>query len=101
MVVKLVLSCNYVPGRRQEYLEWVKKIVPTLIAPEELKKLSAWENWTPGSPHRVIEVEFEDSKALEKYASRPEIRKISQEEWRDISSDHDAKIYVLIYEKVK
>lgn len=93
MVVKLVFACNYVEGRRQEYLEWVKKVVPILTAPEELKKRSAWENWAGGTPHRVIEFEFEDMAALTKWMERPEIRKVV-EEWHDITSDHDAKIYV-------
>ena len=100
MVVKYVVSCNYVPGRRQEYLEWVKKVVPILTAPEELMMVSAWENWIGNSPHRVIEFEFEDTKALDKYLAREEIRKVLYE-WHDISSNHVANVYSLIYEKAK
>jgi hypothetical protein len=100
MVIKVVYSMNYVPGRRKEYLEWVKKSVPIFLAPEEVKKMSAYVNWTRCSPHRVVEFEFEDVAAMENWASREDIKKVS-DEWIDLSTDQDATILELVYEKAK
>jgi hypothetical protein len=97
MVIKAVFSCNYAVGKRQEYIEWTKTIVPILIAPEELKKATAWTNWVGDSPHRVIEFEFEDMKACEKYFAREDVRKITREEWLDLTTNQEAKILELIY----
>jgi hypothetical protein len=100
MVVKVVASCNYVPGKQQDYLEWAKKAVPILTAPVELKKMTAWENWIGESPHRVVEFEFEDLMAYAKWRSREDVGKVI-EEWHNISSNQDSKAYKLIYEKTK
>ena len=98
MVVKSVGFCNFAPGKRQEYSEWAKKVVPILTSFPELKKITAWESVLGGSPHRVIEWEFEDMKAYEKYMAREEVKKVL-EEWNDISTDHEVKLYNLAFEK--
>jgi len=100
MVIKVVYSMNYIPGKRQEYLEWVKTSVPIFLAPEEVKKMSAYVNWTRCSPHRVVEFEFENVAAMEKWSSREDIQKVS-DEWVDLSADQDATILELVYEKAK
>jgi len=38
MVIKIIYTCNFLPGKQQEYLEWAQKAVPIFLAPEELKK---------------------------------------------------------------
>ncbi|NIO18964.1 hypothetical protein GTN42_05925, partial [bacterium] len=78
------------------YMEWVKKVVPILSAPEEMKKMTAWDNFLKGTPHRIIEFEFDDIASWEKWFRRPEIRKVA-DEWHDMGSDHQAILVELIY----
>ena len=100
MVVKIVATCNYAAGRQQEYLEWVKSVVPIFLAPPELKKMKAYTNSLGSSPHRLVEFEFEDMAAYSKYASREEIIKVTNE-WNDISANHTVQLFTLAYEKAK
>ena len=101
MVVKIIYTCNFLPGKQQEYLEWAQKAVPIFLAPEELKKMSAYQNWLGHStPMRWVEFEFEDMKAYQKYWAREEIIKVS-DEWASITTNQEAKILLLVYEKAK
>jgi len=100
MVVKIVAMCNYASGRRQEYLEWVKKVVPIFLAPPELKKMTAYTNSLGSSPHRLVEFEFEDMAAYAKWAVREKIIKATNE-WNDISTNHTSQLFTLVYEKSK
>jgi len=100
MVVKAVACGNYLPGKQQEYAEWANKVVPILTAPEELKKMTVWVNWLGGSPHRVVEFEFEDMESYIKWLAREDIRQVT-DEWHDMISDHTVTVYQLAYEKAK
>jgi len=52
------------------------------------------------TPMRWVEFEFEDMKAYQKYWAREEIIKVS-DEWASITTNQEAKILLLVYEKAK
>ncbi len=78
-MIKLVYYVDYPLGKKEEYLEWVKSIAPTMLAPDEVKRLASYDNYFSESPHRLLEMEFDDMVAMAKYCEREEIRKIVED----------------------
>ena len=78
-MIKYVWSVDYPLGKKQEYLTWVKSIAPTLQAPDEVKRVSSYDNCFSESPHRLVELEFDDMVTAAKYFEREEIKKILEE----------------------
>jgi hypothetical protein len=78
--VKYLFTVDYPLGKKGDYLNWVKSISATLQAPEEVKRMAAYDSYFGDAPHRVVEMEFEDMAAAAKYFEREKIRKIF-EEW--------------------
>lgn len=82
-MIKYVYSIDYPIGKKEEYLEWVKSIVATLQAPDEVKRVASYDNYFSESPHRFVEFEFDDIVAAAKYWGREEIKKVLE----DLSSN--------------
>jgi hypothetical protein len=72
--VKYVYSIDYPMGTKPEYLEWVKSVVSTLQAPEELLSIASYDAYFTSYAHRRIEYDFANAMDAAKYFARPEIR---------------------------
>lgn len=75
-MIKYVWSVDYPLGKKEEYLAWVKSIAATLQAPDEVKRVASYDNCFSESPHRLVELEFDDMVTAAKYFEREEIREI-------------------------
>ena len=78
-MIKYVWSVDYPLGKKEEYLTWVKSIAANLQAPDEIKRVSSYDNYFSESPHRLVELEFDDMVTAAKYFEREEIKKILEE----------------------
>ena len=71
--VKLVWLVNYPVGGKDAYIAWIASIAPTLLAPEELKRLASYDNARGENPHRLVEFEFDNYVDAATYLSRPDV----------------------------
>ena len=71
--VKLVWLVNYPVGGKDAYIEWIASVAPTLLAPEELKRLASYDNIRGENPHRLVEFEFDSYVDAATYLSRPDV----------------------------
>jgi hypothetical protein len=78
-MIKYVWSLDYPVGKKEEYLKWVRSIAANLQAPDEVKGVSSYDNYFSESPHRVVELEFDDMVTAATYFEREEIKKILEE----------------------
>ncbi|MCE2401144.1 hypothetical protein J4G08_09685 [Candidatus Poribacteria bacterium] len=75
--VKFVLLIDYPEGEKDVYIEWVKSLVPTLQAPEEVRRIRSYDNQDQTmSPNRLVEYEFDSFLDMAMYLNRPEIADI-------------------------
>jgi hypothetical protein len=74
--VKYVYTVDYPMEEKEEYLDWIKTIVSTMQAPEELLSIASYDNYFNASPHRYIEFVFANAIDAIKYFENPEISKI-------------------------
>ncbi len=75
--VKFVLLIDYPEGEKDAYIEWVKSLVPTLQAPEEVRRIRSYDNQDQTmSPNRLVEYEFDSFLDMALYLNRPEIAEI-------------------------
>lgn len=74
--IRYVLSVNYPLGEKNEYLEWVRSVAETLHAPEEVDRITSYDNYFSTTPHRVIHFEFDGLESAARYFSRPEILQV-------------------------
>jgi hypothetical protein len=74
--VKYVYTVDYPMGEKAEYLDWIKTIVSTMQAPEELLSIASYDNYFNASPHRYIEFVFANAIDAIKYFENPEISKV-------------------------
>lgn len=77
--VKYVYAIDYPLAQKIAYLEWVKSVVDILQAPEEVKRITSYDNCFGASPHRFIEFEFDNLGAAGRYFERPEVNKIFED----------------------
>ena len=91
--VKLVWLINYPFGGKDAYLAWVASVVPTLQAPEELKRVASYDNLYGENPHRLVEFEFDSFADAATYLNRPDIAAVF-EALPNHSSEANAHIYV-------
>ena len=78
--VKFVLLIDYPEGAKDAYIEWVKSLVPTLQAPEEVRRIRSYDNEDQTmSPNRLVEYEFDSFLDMATYLNRPEIAKIMED----------------------
>ena len=78
--VKFVLLIDYPEGAKDAYIEWVISLVPTLQAPEEIRRIRSYDNEDQTmSPNRLVEYEFDSFLDLATYLNRPEIAKIMED----------------------
>ena len=75
--VKLAWFIDYPVGGKEEYLAWIVSIAHILQAPEELKRLAAYDNLDGSNPHRLVEFEFDSFAEAMHYVNRPEVAEIS------------------------
>jgi hypothetical protein len=95
-MIKYVYMVDYPLGHKRAYVEWVRSIADTLQAPDELKRLAAYDNYFSASPHRVIEFEFETLEDAAKYFTRKEISKIFQVEL----PAHGSNIHIMVLKRL-
>jgi len=74
--IKYVFSLDYALGGKAEYLEWVRSIADKIQAPEELLRITTYDNYFNASPTRIIEFEFESMEDAVNYFEIPEIKYI-------------------------
>lgn len=78
--VKFVLLIDYPEGEKDAYIEWVTSLVPTLYAPEEIRRIRSYDNQDQTmSPNRIVEYEFDSFLEMAAYLNRPEIVEIMEE----------------------
>ncbi len=78
--VKYVLLIDYPEGGKDAYIEWVQSLVPTLYAPEEVRRIRSYDNQDPTkSPNRLVEYEFDSFLDMATYLNRPEIADINND----------------------
>lgn len=74
--IKYVSILDYGVGNKSAYLDMVKTVVKTLQTPEEVKRITSYENYFNASPNRVIEFEFDSMADCVKYFEMPEVKSI-------------------------
>jgi uncharacterized protein (DUF1330 family) len=74
--IKYVFFVDYPLGEKTEYLKWVKSQVPVLQAPEEVKRIVAYDNYFGATPQRFVEFEFDDMEAASAYWAYPEVKRV-------------------------
>jgi hypothetical protein len=79
-MIKYVYSIDYPLGQKRAYLEWVRSIADTLQKPDELVRLTSYDNVFSASPHRVVEFTFESLEAGARYFERPEMIRVFEGE---------------------
>jgi len=79
-MIKFVYEIDYPLAQKRAYLEWIRTIADTLQAPEELKRLTSYDNMFSASPQRVVEFSFESMEDGARYFERKEISRIFQGE---------------------
>ena len=75
--IKLVYLIDYPLGGKAAYLEWVASVAPALSEPEEVKRISSYDNYSGVSPHRWVEFEFDSVEEAHTYLEREEIEAIN------------------------
>ena len=78
-MVKFVYAIDYPVGHKSEYLDWVKSIKSAIQSPDEIRRVAAYDNYYGGTPHRIVEFEFDDMEAATKYWARPELRDVIEQ----------------------
>ena len=91
--VKLVWLVNYPVGRKADYIAWIASVAPTLLAPEELKRLASYDNARGENPHRLVEFEFDSYVDAATYLSRPDVAAVF-EALPDHSSEVSTHVFV-------
>jgi hypothetical protein len=79
-MIKYVYMIDYPVGQKRAYLDWVRMIADTLQAPDELKRLAAYENYFSATPQRIIEFTFDSLVDAATYFERKEISRVFQGE---------------------
>ncbi len=92
--IKYVHFLDYGVGNKAKYLNYVKSIVSTLQKPEEIKRITSYDNYFNSSPNRVIEFEFDSMEDAIKYFEMPEIKSIIEKSV-DISVNHNLNVLSL------
>ncbi len=77
--VLCLVEINYPPGNKEGYLQWVRSIVDTLSAPQEVKRITSYDNYYSTQPHRLVVYEFDSMTAATHYWEREEIAAIRRE----------------------
>ena len=95
-MVKFVYSIDYPPGKKRDYLDWVRTIADTLQQPQELKRLASYDNVFSASPQRVVEFTFESMEDGARYFERPEMVRIFQGEL----SQHGTNVGVTVLKRL-
>jgi hypothetical protein len=90
--IKYVFMLDYGLRGKADYLNWVKSNVEVLQKPEEIRRITSYDNYFNASPNRFIEFEFENMQDAVKYFELPEIKRIVEKSI-DMSVNH--KITVL------
>jgi hypothetical protein len=75
-MIKFVELFNFLPGDRADYREWAEQVNSRLLQQPELLRMTVSENVLFTTPHRVVELEFEDLASMERYFERPEVREV-------------------------
>ena len=91
--VKLVWLINYPTGGKDAYIAWVASVAPTLQAPEEVRRISSYDNARGANPHRLVEFEFDSFADASTYLNRPDIAAVF-EALPNHSSDASTHVYV-------
>ena len=91
--VKLVWLVNYPVGGKDAYIAWIASVAPTLLAPEELKRLASYDNARGETPHRLVEFEFDSYVDAATYLSRPDVAAVF-EALPDHSSEVSTHVFV-------
>ena len=74
--IKYFYSLDYGVGNKTGSLDMVKSIVKTLQIPEEVKRITSYDNYFNASPNRVIEFEFDSMEDAVKYFAMPQIKNV-------------------------
>ena len=92
--VKYILSVDYPLGKKGEYIEWVKSISGALQAPEEVRRITSYDNYFGASPNRFIELEFDNMGAAAKYFEQEGVRAVL-EDWPNHGVNGQVHVMVL------
>ncbi len=79
-MIKFVYAIDYPVGQKRAYIEWVRSISEILPAPDEIKRLTSYDNYFSASPHRVVEFEFDSMADAAHYFERKEVSRVLQGE---------------------
>jgi hypothetical protein len=75
-MIKFVELFNFLPGDRENYQAWASQINERMLQQPELRGMTVSENVLFTTPHRVVELEFDDLESMERYFERPEVREV-------------------------
>jgi hypothetical protein len=92
--IKYVYSLDYGVGNKTAYIDMVKSIVKTLQIPEEVKRITSYDNYFNASPNRVIEFEFDSMEDAVKYFALPQIKNVIENSV-NMSMNHSCSILEL------
>jgi antibiotic biosynthesis monooxygenase (ABM) superfamily enzyme len=75
-MIRFVEMFNFLPGDRTDYQAWAEQINARMLEQPELRGMTISENVLFTTPHRVVELEFDDLASMERYFERPEVRQV-------------------------
>jgi uridine phosphorylase len=78
-MIRYVELFNFLPAGRAEYEAWAEQINARMLEQPELRGMTISENAFFTTPHRVVELEFDDLASMERYFDRPEVRDVYME----------------------
>ena len=91
--IKYVLTVDYPLGGKADYLNWVKSVAADLQSPDEVKRVTFYDNYYGASPNRFIELEFDNIEAATSYFNTDQLRTIMGE-WS--SYGINTQVHVLV-----
>ncbi len=74
--VKYVYSVDYPLGGKDKYIAWVNRVAKDLMAPDEVKRITSYDDYFGASPHRVVEFEFDSIEDAGRYFAHEKVRAV-------------------------
>jgi hypothetical protein len=89
--IKYVFMLDYGLRGKTDYINWVKSIVDVLQKPDEIRRITSYDNYYNASPNRFIEFEFDSIQDAIAYFEMPEIKEVVEKSI-DMSVNHEITV---------
>ena len=77
--IKVVYLIDYPLGGKTAYLDWIATVATTLSEPEQVKRISSYDNYYGELPHRLVEFEFDSMAEANAYQELEGVKAVNTE----------------------